>query len=218
MRSALKYQRLMIVGLLASSLWSGYAVAGSQDAAGSATNPATDASSTLNQEPMTPERFREIAARPGDLVPLVPQLSQVPIWTNAAVTIVMKYASGRTATEQVTQTAHTISGKYIVYTINSELYHRTMNSIMAFDQKASALKVYGLYDDGHGGEVLTEAVVNYDFEIKAYSATSTYGDGFKEVTTGSYTSLSDFSRTTVLKNGALFMIREVTVRPAPPSN
>ena len=218
MNSAPKYRRLMIIGLLVSSLWIGYAATGSQDAAGSITNSANDASSTLNQGPMTPERFREIAALPGDLAPLGPQLSSVPFWTNAVVSVVMKYASGRTSTEKVTQTAHTVSGKYIVYSINSEFYHRTINSIMAFDQKASALKVYGLYDDGHGGDALTEAVVTYDFEIKAYSATSTYGDGFKEVTTGSYTSFSDFSRTVVFKNGAMFMVREVTAMPAPPSN
>jgi len=167
---------------------------------------------------MTPELFRQIVAKPGDLIALTPELSDVPIWTNADIHIVMKYVSGKTFTEKIMQTTRTVDGKYIIYTINSEFYHQTMSSIMIFDKKSSTLKVYGCYSDGHGGDVMTESAVIYDYAKKTYTGTSLYGDGFKEITTGSYTSTNDYSSTLVYKNGALFMTREVSATRVSPAN
>ena|ERR1700733_12547318 len=208
MDTASKNWRLVITGLQVCLFYSGYAAAQLPEADGTATSPVTGGDSIFSNELMTPELFRQIVAKPGDHIPLMPELSDVPIWTNADVHIMMKYVSGKTFTEKITQTTRTADGKYIIYTINSEFYHQTMSSIMTFDEKASTLKVYGLYSGGHGGDVITESAVVYDYAKKTYTGTSSYGDGFKEITTGSYTSTNDFSNTLVYKNGALFMTRE----------
>jgi len=64
----------------------------------------------FSQEQLTPERFREIVATPGDNVPLQPKLAAgSPLWTNATVNVVLKYQTGKVFKEEVTQTAKTIA-------------------------------------------------------------------------------------------------------------
>jgi hypothetical protein len=168
----------------------------------------------FSQEQLTPERFREIVATPGDNVPLQPKLAAgSPLWTNATVNVVLKYQIGKVFTEEITQTAKTIGGKYIVFTGQSQFYHQPMSSILTFDEKASALKIYGLYGDGHGGDIVTEGLIVYDYEKKIYAASAAYGEGFKEITVGSYSKTESSDRTLVYKDGVLSMTREVKTRP-----
>jgi hypothetical protein len=169
-----------------------------------------------SQEPMTPARFLEIASTPGDAVPLIAPLAAVPFWTNGVVTNVMTYASGKVFEEVMNGTAHTIGGKYVVFTAFSQFYKQPMQAILGYDAKASVLKTYGLYGNGHGSNIVTEATVVYDFGKKTYTITSSYGD-FKETTTGSYTDTEDVAKTVVFKNGTRFMTREVVTRPVPPA-
>jgi hypothetical protein len=176
-------------------------------------SPLNTNAASLSQEPMTPARFREIVGTPGDAVPLAPQLAAVPFWTNAVVSNVMSYASGKVFREELTQAARTVGGKYVVFTVQSKFYNQPMNSILAYDEKASALKVYGLYGDGHAGDIVTEGTAIYDYAKKTYTITSSYGDGFKETTTGSYTDTEDSAKTVVYKDGVLFMTREDKTRP-----
>jgi hypothetical protein len=168
---------------------------------------------SLNQEIMTPNRFREIVVMPGDFQPLAPQLVLVPFWTNAIVSNVMTYESGKVFKEDMNMIAKTVGGKYVVFTVNSKFYNQPMSSILAYDGKASTLKVYGLYGDGKGEDILTEGVAVYDYAKKTYSITSSYGDGFNEITTGSYTATEDSAKTVVEKNGSLFMTQEVKTYP-----
>ena len=176
-------------------------------------SPLSTNAASLSQETMTLARFREIVGTPGDAVPLAPQLAAVPFWTNAVVSNVMTYASGKVFQEEMTQTARTVGGKYVVFTVQSKFYNQPMNSILAYDEKASALKVYGLYGNGPGGDIVTEGTAVYDFARKTYTITSSYGDGFNETTTGSYTDTEDSAKTVVYKEGVLFMTREVKTRP-----
>jgi hypothetical protein len=175
--------------------------------------PLSTNAASSNLETMTPARFREIVGTPGDAVPLVPQLAAVPFWTNAVVSNVMTYASGKVFREEMTQTARTVGGKYVVFTVQSKFYNQPMNSILAYDAKASTLKVYGLYGNGPGGDIVTEGTAVYEFAKKTYTIISSYGDGFKETTTGSYTDTEDSAKTVVYKEGVLFMTREVKTRP-----
>jgi len=168
---------------------------------------------SLYRETMTPARFREIVATPGDALPLVPQLAAVPFWTNAAISNVMTYASGKVYEEALTQTACTVAGKYEVFTVHSRFYKQPMNAILTYDENAQALKVYGLFSDGQGGDIVTCGTAVYDYAKKTYTISSFYGDGFSETTTGSYTDREDFARTVVYKNGFLFMTREARTRP-----
>ena len=168
---------------------------------------------SLSRETMTPARFREIVGTPGDAVTLMPQLAAVPFWTNAVASNVITYASGKVFREELTQTARAVRGEYVVFTVQSKFYNQPMNSILAYDEKASALKVYGLYGNGPGGDIVTEGMAVYDYARKTYTITSSYGDGFKETTTGSYTDTEDSAKTVVYKDGALLMTREVKTRP-----
>jgi hypothetical protein len=168
----------------------------------------------FGQESMTPARFRGIVNAPGDAVPLLPQLAAAPFWTNSVVSNTMSYATGRVFREVMTQTARTVGGKYVVFTVQSQLYNQPMNAIMGFDEKVAALKIYGLFSGKNGGDVVTEGTAVYDYAKKTYIITSSYGDGFKETTTGSYTDKEDFAKTVVYKNGSLFMTRETTTWPA----
>jgi hypothetical protein len=165
------------------------------------------------QDALTPAQFREIVSAPGDAVPLVPRLAKVPFWTNVVASVVMTYPSGKVVKEEMTETAYTVRGKYVVFTAQSKFYHQPMNAILTFDAKTSALKVYGLFGDGHGGDIVTEGTEVYDYANKTYTITSSYWDGFKETTKGSYTDTEDIAKTLVYKNGTIFMTREVKTWP-----
>ena len=170
-------------------------------------------SASSQQAGMTPRQFREIISLPGDAVPLVSQLAAVPFWTNAVISNVMTYASGRVFHEEMTLTARTVGGKYVVFTVFSKYYKQFVSSILTYDETAAALKEYGLFGDGHGGDILTEGMPVYDYAKKTYTITSSYGDGFNEITTGSYTEREDSARTEVYKDGVLSMRRDVMTRP-----
>jgi hypothetical protein len=161
----------------------------------------------LSAETMTPDRFREIVATPGDNVPLEPKLAAVPLWTNSVVSNDMKYENGKMFKEEMPQTAKTIGGKYVVFSTKSTYYHQVMNGILAYDKGTETLKVYGLFGDGRGGDVVTEGTVVYDFDHKTFSINSTYGN-FKEITTGSYSEIESSEKTLVYKDEVLFMTRE----------
>lgn len=141
-------------------------------------------------------------------MPLLSQLSAIPLWTNATVSNLMKYASGKVFKEEMLQTSRTVGGKYVVFTCQSKFYQQSISSILTYDEKASAVKVYGLY-----GEVVTEGTVVYDYEKKIYAITSNYGEDFKEITVGSYSDTESSDRTLVYKAGVLFMTREVKSHP-----
>jgi len=159
-------------------------------------------------ETMTPAQFQKIVSTPGDTVPLVPELASAPFWTNAVATNVMTYASGRVVRETLRITARTVGGKYIVYSFQSEFYHRMVHSMETYDGKTAALKSYGLYSDEHGRDVLTEGTIAYNFPHRTYTMTGSYGE-FRETTTGSYTDSEDTAKTLIYQNGELFMTREV---------
>jgi hypothetical protein len=162
------------------------------------------------QETMTVERFRAIASTPGDNTPLNPKLLAAgPVWTNATISIVLKYATGKTATEEISGTAKTIKGNYVVATVKSELYKQPMDSIVTYDDRAGCYKFWGLY-----GESVTEGLMVYDYEKKIYTTYSAFGEGFLELGVSSYSNTNNFSHTLVLKNGVLFCTRDVNVMPA----
>ena len=171
----------------------------------------------FSQEVMTPARFKAIVALPGDATPLVPKLAVLPLWTNATVSVVMKFASGKTVTEEVPQTTRTVGGRYLVFTGQSTFYHQTMHGIVTYDEPASAYKIYGLYGDGHGGDLVIGGTIIYDTAKKIYAATSSYGDGFTEIGVGSYSATENSDRTLVYTNGVLFMTRETQSHPVSPT-
>src|ERR1700733_3379793 len=58
------------------------------------------------QEQMTADRFKELVSTPGDNTPLSARLSVIStLWTNAEVSVHIKYQDGRTFQEVVPRTA-----------------------------------------------------------------------------------------------------------------
>jgi hypothetical protein len=165
------------------------------------------AGSVWSQE-MTPKRLRELVATAGDTNALRPELAALPFWRDAKCSITMRYQDGKVFKEDCAQTAKTIAGKYIVFSVDSQYYKQTMHAIAGFDDKASAVRQWGLF-----GDTLTEATMIFDPETKVSASTSRYGDGFMEISAGSCSATEMTDHTVVYKDGVLFMTRDAKTRP-----
>lgn len=161
-----------------------------------------------SQEAMTPKRFRELAASPGDSDKLCPELAMLPLWRDAKCSITMRFEDGRAFKEDCAQTVKTVNGKYIVFSMESEFYKQTMYSIVGYDDKAQAVREWGLF-----GDTLTEGTMVVDSEKRVIAATSAYGDGFMEISAGCWSDSEESHHTLVYKGGVLFMTRDVKIRP-----
>ncbi len=166
------------------------------------------AGSTWSAEEMTPKRFKELVATVGDTNALRPELASLPFWRKAKCSITMKYQDGKVFKEECLQTAKTIGGRYIVFSMESDYYKETMHAIAGYDEKASAIRQWGLF-----GDVLTEATVIFDPEKKLSASTSRYGDGFEEISVGSSSDAEMSDHTLVYKRGVLFMTRDAKTQP-----
>jgi hypothetical protein len=165
------------------------------------------------QEKMTAENFREIAASPGDDLPLDAKLLAVgPLWTNVTVTIDLTYADGKKFHETIPGSLRTVKGKYIVATVNSALYKQPVNTITAYDETTTCYKSWGLY-----GDMLTEAITVFTPDFKTCSIYSAFGEGSWELGVGSSTETKKWTHTLVMKNSVLFCTRDVTSVPAKPA-
>ena len=163
----------------------------------------------FGQETMTIERFRDLVATPAANVRLVPKLADAgPVGTNATVNISLKYETGKVFTEEIAGTSKIISSNCVVFTVQSKYYKQPMSSLVMYDEKAQAIKNYGLY-----GETVTEATAMYDYTKKIYATTSTYGDGFMEIGAGSYSDKESSDKTLVYQHGILVMTRETKSKP-----
>ena len=163
--------------------------------------------SVWSQEAMTPKRFRELAESPADTETLCPELASIPFWKDATCSITMKYQDGKVFKEDCVQTARTVSGKYIVISMESKFYKATMHTIVGYDQKAQAIRQWGLF-----GDTLTEATLVVDSEKKVMASASTYGDGFMEISAGCWSDSEESDHALVYKDGVLFMTRDVTTK------
>jgi len=160
---------------------------------------------------MTPDLFKKLVATPGDTNVLTPQLASVPFWRKAKCSVTLKYQDGKVFKEEGEQTAKTIGGKYIVFSMDSQYYKQTMHAIAGYDEKASAFRQWGLF-----GDALTEATMIFDSEKKISASTSTYAGGFMEISVGSFSEKEMSDRTLVYKDGVLFLTREVRTWPIAP--
>lgn len=162
------------------------------------------------QEAMTAERFKSIVATPGDGEALRPELAVMPLWRYSKTSITMKFQDGTTVDEECVATAKTVQGKYIVVSLESKFYHQTMHAITGFDDKALAVRNWGLF-----GDVVTEATVVVDAEKKISASSASYGDGLTELSVSSYSDREASDRALVYKHGVLFMTRVAKTHPIP---
>jgi hypothetical protein len=161
-----------------------------------------------SQEAMTPVRFKELVAKPGDTNALRPELASLPFWRHANCSVTMKYQDGKVFKEDCVQSAKTVEGKYIVFSMDSKFYKQQMYAIAGYDDKASAIRQWGLF-----GDTLTEATMIFDPRKKISASTSTYGEGFMEISVGSCSDTEMSDHTLVYKDGVLFMTRDVKTSP-----
>jgi hypothetical protein len=161
-----------------------------------------------SQETMTAERFRKIVATPGDTNVLRPELASLPFWRSAKSSIGLKYQDGRVFKEECLSTAKTVEGRYIVYSLDSQYYKQTMYAIAGYDERASAIRQWGLF-----GDTVIEATVVFDPDKKISAWTSSYGEGFMEISVMSYSDQESTDHALVYKDGALYMTRDAKTRP-----
>jgi hypothetical protein len=170
----------------------------------------TNACAAVATEPMTAPQFRKIVAAPGDDVPLSEPLRLIPFWRDSVVENVLTYSDGRTIRETCPTTAKTVGGKFIVFSIQSELYKRVMYGIVGYDEIKQSYRSWGLF-----GDVVTEAVVHVDAGRKTMHSEARYGDGFYEVSETTFGPELQVERAVVQQNGKQVMMRESRTRPAP---
>jgi hypothetical protein len=165
-----------------------------------------------SEESLSLAQFKKIVAAPGDTKPLRSELAALPFWRIAICSVTLKYEEGRLVKEDCPQTAKTVRGKYIVITTDSQLHKQPMHCIVGYDQRASAIKQWGLYKD-----TITEATMIFDPEKKITASTSTYGGGYMELSVTSASDNEMSGRGLVYKNGVLFLTRDVKTRPVSPA-
>jgi len=105
-------------------------------------SPLSTNAASLSQETMSPARFREIVVCPATRCRWR-RTAAVPFWTNAVVSNVMTYASGKVFREEMTQTARTVDGKYVVFIVQSKFYNQPMNSILTY--KCQGIRPKGVW-------------------------------------------------------------------------
>jgi hypothetical protein len=159
-------------------------------------------------EEMTPGLFQKIVAAPGDTNALRKELASLPLWRAATATLTMKYEDGKIFKETVPQTAKTVDGKYIVFSGESQYYHQTTYAIVGYDDTASAIHEWGLFDG-----LLTESTVIFDYTNRVSASFALYGDGFKEVSVGTFSDTVMTDHTVVYKKDMLFMTRDSRTVP-----
>jgi hypothetical protein len=161
-------------------------------------------------ELMTAERFRQIASSPADATPLSPKLAAVPglMWTNAAVNVLVQFPDGRIFTNDVIRTAKYVGGKYVIFTVRATPSDEPMDSIVSYDEKASAYKVWGI-----SGNAVSEQTLVFDFEKRIYATSSGSSDGFSALGIGYFNETNDVEHASIFRNGVLFITREARTTP-----
>lgn len=159
------------------------------------------------QDSMTLEQFNTLVATSGDTNALRTELASLPFWKVAKCSTVFRLADGRVFKEESVATTKTIGGKYVVFSMDSQFIKEPMRAVVAYDEKASAIKSWGIT----GGSLAGSTVV-LDSEKRITASSGTHGD-FTEISVGTYSDTEAFSRVSVYKNGVLSLTREVTYWP-----
>jgi hypothetical protein len=165
------------------------------------------ASIAWGQDSMTMEQFNTLVATPGDTNALRAELAPLPFWKFARCSTVFKFPDGRVVKEESVATSKTIGGKYIVCSMDSQFIKEPMRAVIAYDEKATAIKSWGI-----AGGSLAESTVVLDPEKKITASSGTHGE-FMEISVGTYSDTEAFSRVSVYRNGVLFLTRKVSYSP-----
>ena len=155
------------------------------------------------QDSMTLEQFNTLVATPGDTNALRAELASLPFWKVAKCSTAFKLPDGQVFKEESVATTKTIGGKYVVCSMDSQYIKEPMRAVIAYDEKASAIKSLGIT----GGSLAVSTVV-LDPEQRITASSGTHGE-FMQISVGTYSDTEAFSRVSVYKNGVLSLTREV---------
>jgi hypothetical protein len=156
---------------------------------------------------MTLEEFNTLVAAPGDTNALRAELAVFPFWKVAKCSTTFKLPDGRVFTEESVATTKTVGGKFIVWSMESQYLKQSLRAVIAYDEKASAIKSWGI-----AGGALAVGTVVLDPEKRLVASSCAHGE-FLEISVGSYSVTESFSRTSVYKNGVLSLMRDASYRP-----
>jgi hypothetical protein len=159
------------------------------------------------QDSMTLEQFNTLVAAPGDTNALRAELASLPFWKVAKCSTAFKLPDGRVFTEESVATTKTVGGKYIVCSMDSQYLKEPLRAVIAYDEKASAIKSWGTA----GGSLAVGTIV-FDPERRSSAFSGTHGD-VMQISVGTYSDTEAFSRMLVYKNGVLSLTREVRLWP-----
>jgi hypothetical protein len=165
------------------------------------------ASVAWGQDSMTLEQFNSLVVATGDTNALRAELASLPFWKVAKCSTSFKLPDGRVFTEESVATTKTIGGKYIVCSMDSQFLKEPQRAVIAYDEKASAIKSWGIA----GGSLAVSTVV-LDPEKKLTASSGTHGE-FMEISVGTYSQTESFSRVLVYKNGVLSLTRDARYWP-----
>jgi hypothetical protein len=165
------------------------------------------ASVAWGKDSMTLEQFNSLVVAPGDTNALRAELASLPFWKVAKCSTSFKLPDGRVFTEESVATTKTIGGKYIVCSMDSQFLKEPQRAVIAYDEKASAIKSWGIAD----GSLAVSTVV-LDPEKKLTASSGTHGE-FMEISVGTYSQTESFSRVLVYKNGVLSLTRDARYWP-----
>ena len=166
------------------------------------------ARTACSQEEITEKQFAELVAGAGDTKVLRPEIASLPHFTNANGTVVCIYADGNVIRDKCKQTAKTINGDYIVYRITSDSQKEPAYAVVGYDEKASTVRMWSLYN-----KALVEGTIIVDAKRKILASSATFGGNLMQLTVQSFSDKEEFERSSIYKDGVLFMTQEVKIWP-----
>ncbi len=159
------------------------------------------------QDAMTLEQFNSLVVAPGDTNAMRAELASLPFWKVAKCSTAFKLPDGRVFTEESVATTKTIGRKYIVCSMDSQYLKERLRAVIAYDEKASAIKSWGIAD----GRLAASTVV-LDPEKRLTASSGTHGE-FMEISVGTYSQTESCSQVSVFKNGVLSLTRNARYWP-----
>lgn len=151
------------------------------------------------QQAMTVKTFEELVAAPRDKIALRPELSGLPFWRESRCSYTIKYQDGKQVRGKYSQTAKTVSGKFIVFVTKWDDLNTITYSIIGYDERASAIRHWGIVDG-----TLGEGTINLDTNRKVYASTSSIAEGRMQISVGAFSDKELSLRTQNFRDGVLF--------------
>lgn len=155
------------------------------------------------QQAMTLKQFQELTAAHGDDIALRPELAALPFWKESRGNYTIKYQDGKKIRWECSQTAKTVSGKFIIFAITVANSTTSDYSIIGYDERASTIRHWSISDGAlvHGTTILNA-------KKKVFAETSSSPGGEIGISVAAFSDNELSYRSQIFKNGVLFSSAE----------